>query len=104
MPPENKPTPQEITTCRDFLTATIKEMRELRAVVALGRIAHETFVVALGARRSDHPFIHGRAQAIGTITLFDSYHCSRLNTSTGVLTPKMFRDVFARVRRHLDVG
>ncbi len=104
VPPENKPTPQEIAACRDFLTATIKEMRELRAVVALGRIAHETFVVALGARRSDHPFIHGRAQPIGTITLFDSYHCSRYNTSTGVLTPKMFCDVFARVRAHLDAA
>src|SRR5271169_1725167 len=59
VPPENKPVPQEITTCRDFLNATIKEMNELRAVVALGRIAHETFVVASGARRSQFSFSHG---------------------------------------------
>jgi uracil-DNA glycosylase family 4 len=102
VPPENKPTPQEITTCRDFLTATIKEMGKLRIVVALGRIAHETFVSANGARRSQHPFGHGRAHAIGALTLIDSYHCSRYNTNTGVLTPKMFHDVFAQVREKLD--
>jgi uracil-DNA glycosylase len=102
VPPENKPTPQEITTCRDFLSATIKEMSKLRAVVALGRIAHETFVVASGERRVKYPFTHGGAERMGAVTLFDSYHCSRYNTNTGVLTPQMFRDVFARVRRHLD--
>ena len=104
VPPENKPTPQEITTCRDFLTATIKDMPKLRAVLALGRIAHETFVVASGARRSQFPFGHGRAHALGALTLFDSYHCSRYNTNTGVLTPQMFRDVFVRVREHLDAA
>jgi uracil-DNA glycosylase len=102
VPPENKPTPAEITTCRDFLAATIKEMSKLRAMVALGRIAHETLVVAGGARRSAFPFGHGREHTIGGLTLFDSYHCSRYNTNTGVLTPQMFRDVFAQVRKHLD--
>jgi uracil-DNA glycosylase len=104
VPPENKPTPDEIATCRSFLAATIKEMSRLRAIVALGRVAHDTFIAAQEARRADYPFSHGGAQVIGAITLFDSYHCSRLNTNTGVLTPQMFRDVFARVRRHLDVG
>jgi len=102
VPPENKPTPQEIMTCRDFLSATIKEMNKLRVVVALGRIAHETFVSANGARRAQHPFGHGRAHSIGALTLIDSYHCSRYNTNTGVLTPRMFRDVFAQVRGKLD--
>jgi uracil-DNA glycosylase family 4 len=102
VPPENKPTPQEITACRDFLIATVKEMTELRAVLALGRIAHESFVVASGARRSAFPFGHGRTHAIGALTLFDSYHCSRYNTNTGVLTPQMFRDVIGAVRKHLD--
>jgi uracil-DNA glycosylase len=92
VPPENKPTPQEITTCRDFLAATIKEMPRLRAVMALGRIAHDTFVVTSGARRSEHPFGHGRSHQLGALTLVDSYHCSRYNTNTGVLTPQMFRD------------
>jgi uracil-DNA glycosylase len=102
VPPDNKPTPQEIATCRDFLAATIAEMTKLRTVVALGRIAHESFVAANGARRSQFPFGHGRSHAIGALTLFDSYHCSRYNTNTGVLTPQMFREVFAAVREALD--
>jgi uracil-DNA glycosylase len=102
VPPENKPTPREIASCRDFLAATIKDMPRVRAMVALGRIAHETVITALAARRRDHPFVHGSARGMGQFTLFDSYHCSRYNTNTGVLTAAMFRDVFAQVRRHLD--
>jgi uracil-DNA glycosylase family 4 len=102
VPPENKPTPQEIATCRDFLVATVKEMTKLRAVLALGRIAHESFVVASGERRAAFPFGHGRTHAIGALTLFDSYHCSRYNTNTGVLTLQMFRDVIGAVRKHLE--
>src|SRR3984893_8090993 len=94
VPPENKPTPQEIATCRTFLTATIAEMPQLRAVIALGRIAHETLIAAHAARQSEYRFVHGRAHLVGAIKLFASYHCSRYNTNTGVLTPKMFRDVF----------
>jgi uracil-DNA glycosylase family 4 len=104
VPPENKPTPAEIATCRDFLTATIKEMPKLRAIVTLGRIAHETFIAAQNAKRRDYPFSHGCAHPMGAITLFNSYHCSRYNTNTGVLTPQMFRDVFAQVRRLLDAA
>jgi uracil-DNA glycosylase family 4 len=104
VPPENKPTPQEIATCREFLAATLAEMPRLAAVIALGRIAHETFVVAQNVRRSSYPFGHGRAHSIGALTLFDSYHCSRYNTNTGVLTPQMFRAVFAQVREHLGAA
>jgi uracil-DNA glycosylase family 4 len=102
VPPENKPTPLEIKTCRDFLTAAIAEMPRLTAVLALGRIAHETFLGALAARRSVHPFGHGHGHDIGALRLFDSYHCSRYNTNTGVLTSQMFREVFALIRKHLD--
>lgn len=106
VPPENKPTSDEITTCRDFLKAAIGEMINLRAVVALGRIAHESFVIASGARRSQFPFAHGRAHDLAhvsaALTLFDSYHCSRYNTNTGVLTPQMFRDVIAAARKLID--
>jgi len=104
VPPKNKPTPLEIKTCRDFLTATIEEMPRLSAVLALGRVAHETFLGAQAARRSAHPFGHGRSHEIGALKLFDSYHCSRYNTNTGVLTPKMFRDVVAQVRGYLDAA
>ena len=61
-------------------------------------------MVARDLRKSLYPFAHGRAHAMGEIKLFDSYHCSRYNTNTGVLTPQMFRDVFANVRAFLDAG
>jgi uracil-DNA glycosylase family 4 len=102
VPPENKPLPVEINTCRDYLKATIAEMRKLRAIVALGRIAHDSAITALGAKKSAHVFSHGGRHAIGSFTLFSSYHCSRYNTNTGVLTPEMFRAVFKDVRRYLN--
>ncbi len=104
VPPENKPTPAEIQICRSFLETTIGEMKQLRAIVALGRIAHDATVTALGMRKSAVKFGHGARCAIGRITLFDSYHCSRYNTNTGVLTPQMFRSVFAAVRDLIDAG
>ncbi len=102
VPPENKPTPAEINTCRDFLKQTIEEMPKLRALVALGRIAHDSAVTALGAKKSATPFKHGGRHTVRDFTLFSSYHCSRYNTNTGVLTPEMFREVFAAVRNYLD--
>jgi uracil-DNA glycosylase family 4 len=104
VPPENKPTGAEISTCRDFLKATIAEMTELRAIVALGRIAHDSAVAALAGRRSQAPFTHGGSHVIGELQLFDSYHCSRYNTNTGVLTPDMFYSVFGKVRGFLDAA
>jgi uracil-DNA glycosylase len=103
VPPENKPLPAEINTCRQFLTATTAAMPQLAAVVALGRIAHDSVVVALGGKRARFPFGHGAVHAFGgTVRLYDSYHCSRYNTNTGVLTEEMFRAVFGRVREALD--
>jgi uracil-DNA glycosylase family 4 len=102
VPPENKPTPDEINTCRPFLAAALGEMPRLAAIVALGRIAHDSAVVALGEKRSRMPFAHGGARQAGKVMLFGSYHCSRYNTNTGRLTPEMFRAVFSKVRRHLD--
>jgi uracil-DNA glycosylase family 4 len=104
VPPENKPLPVEIRTCRDFLKNTITEMRELKVIIALGRIAHDSVVAALGRKLASAPFAHGAVHAIDTLSLFDSYHCSRYNTNTGVLTPDMFRTVFAKMRALLDQG
>jgi uracil-DNA glycosylase family 4 len=101
VPPQNKPLPIEINTCRQFLAATIATMPKLRAVVLLGRIAHDSGLKALGLRGAAAPFAHGAVHKAGNIKLYDSYHCSRYNTNTGVLTPKMFRDVFAKVRKDL---
>jgi uracil-DNA glycosylase family 4 len=102
VPPENRPAPVEVRTCRQFLAGTIGEMKQLRAIVTLGRIAHDSVVAALGARPAALPFGHGAAHAIGPLRLFDSYHCSRQNTNTGRLTPKMFHAVFKSVRVYLD--
>ena len=101
VPPQNKPLPAEINTCRRFLSARIKAMPSLRAIVALGRIAHETTLKAVGLRASAAPFAHGAVHQAGALRLYDSYHCSRYNTNTRVLTPEMFRSVFARVKADL---
>jgi uracil-DNA glycosylase family 4 len=106
VPPENKPLPVEINTCRDFLTPTIAEMKNLKAIVVLGHIAHNSVVSAFGARKSATPFKHAGRNMLAlpdgkSIALFSSYHCSRYNTNTGVLTPAMFRDVFTKVRDYL---
>jgi uracil-DNA glycosylase len=101
VPPQNKPLPAEIANCRPFLLAAIESMPRLSAIVALGRIAHETTVKALGLRASTVPFAHGAIHEAGRFRLYDSYHCSRYNTNTRVLTPDMFRSVFAKVRADL---
>jgi len=102
VPPENKPTTGEIANCRPFLKQDLADMPNLAAVVALGRIAHDSIIVALGGRPAATPFGHGAIHTIGDLTICDSYHCSRQNTNTGRLTPKMFRAVFAAVRARLD--
>ncbi len=103
VPPQNKPTPLEINTCRPFLAATITSMPQLAAIMALGRTAHESTLVALGHKRSGTPFAHGaRSRLTPAVTLFSSYHCSRYNTQTGRLTTEMFRTVVASIRAHLD--
>jgi uracil-DNA glycosylase family 4 len=102
VPPQNKPLPVEIHTCRQFLIATIANMPRLRAIVALGRIAHDSTLKALGLRSAAALFAHGAVHTADTIRLYDSYHCSRYNTNTRVLTPDMFRSVFAKVRSDLE--
>jgi uracil-DNA glycosylase len=104
VPPQNKPTPGEIATCRRYLTEAISALPRLRIVLALGRIAHESALRAINLRPAKFPFRHGARHALGPsgFDLFDSYHCSRYNTNTGVLTEAMFRAVFAQVRAELD--
>jgi uracil-DNA glycosylase family 4 len=101
VPPENKPTPAEIKTCRPFLAGEIGS--QPLAILALGRIAHDSTVAALGQRVSAFKFGHGARHDIpGRSTLFDSYHCSRYNTQTGVLTEEMFRQVVGQIREFLE--
>lgn len=101
-PPENKPTPGEIATCRPFLTDEIAALARLRAILCLGSIAHASVLASFGLKPAGYRFAHGAEHALPTgIRLFDSYHCSRLNTNTGRLTPAMFEAVFARIEGHL---
>ncbi len=102
-PPQNKPTPQEIAACRAYLSQSIGALANLKIVLALGRVAHDSLLRAFGARAADFPFAHGARHALKAQgpSLFDSYHCSRYNTNTGVLTEAMFRDVFASIRAEL---
>ncbi|MCK1476056.1 uracil-DNA glycosylase [Bradyrhizobium sp. 197] len=102
VPPQNKPLPVEIHTCRQFLLANLATMPNLRAIVALGRIAHDTVLKPLNLKASQAPFGHGAVHQASAFRLYDSYHCSRYNTNTRVLTPDMFRSVFAKVKADLD--
>ncbi|MGN6467684.1 MAG: uracil-DNA glycosylase [Rhizobiaceae bacterium] len=94
VPPQNKPVGAEIATCRRFLSATIERFENLQAIMTLGAIAHQSTVRALGERVAALPFRHGARYESGQLSLFPSYHCSRYNTNTGVLTEAMFVNVF----------
>lgn len=103
VPPENRPEPAEIKACNRFLAAELKRLDRLAAVLALGAVAHQAVLAALGERRSAHRFAHGAMHALpGGLLLADSYHCSRYNTNTGKLTVAMFEAVFAELRRRLS--
>jgi uracil-DNA glycosylase family 4 len=115
-PPQNKAAPAEIKNCRPFLTVTIAALGQLTVIVALGRVAHDSILRAFDVKPAAFPFAHGaeyvlgadgasshgRRQGAKAITIIDSYHCSRYNTNTGVLTRDMFRMVFANVREKLQ--
>lgn len=102
VPPQNKPLPVEINTCRRFLVSRLSHMDRVKVVIALGRVAHESFIKALGGRQKDFKFAHGAAHDIEGYKLIDSYHCSRYNTNTGRLTTDMFEEVFRHAKAYLD--
>lgn len=97
LPPQNKPTPEEIRTCRPFLEGQLGVLPNVRVVVALGQIAHQSAVKVLGGRLPKAKFGHLAEHVMpdGRV-LLDSYHCSRYNQNTGRLTAAMFAAVFAR--------
>jgi len=103
VPPENKPTGAEIRTCRRFLVDELTADPAPRAILALGRIAHDTILRALDLGLAAHPFAHDAWHDVAPdLVLASSYHCSRYNMNTGRLTEAMFDSVLARLRRHLD--
>jgi uracil-DNA glycosylase family 4 len=102
VPPQNKPEPAEIAACRQFLVPELTRLPQLKAVLALGAIAHNAVLAAKGLRRAACPFAHGAMHELADGTLLaDSYHCSRLNTNTGKLTTEMFEAVIARLSGRL---
>ena len=100
-PPGNKPLPSEEGQCRPFLAARLAALPRLRAIVTLGDVSRRSVLRALGLKASAAQAGHGTQTDAGEYRLFNSYHCSRLNTNTGRLTPAMFEGVFAQVRSYL---
>jgi uracil-DNA glycosylase family 4 len=97
VPPENKPDPDEIRRCNDFLKAELAAMKSARVYVALGLVAHEAILRAVGRKRSELKFGHAAEHVLDeTHRLVDSYHCSRYNTQTRRLTADMFKAVLTR--------
>ena len=104
LPPDNKPLPLEVRTCNRYLQREIEAVQPA-LVLALGVLAHQAVLLALGLRQADWPFGHGTCHDLpGRFQLVDSYHCSRYNTQTRRLTPAMFQAVIGSIRTTLDRG
>jgi uracil-DNA glycosylase family 4 len=103
-PPLNKPTPAEETTCRPFLIDRLAALPRLKVIVTLGDISRKNVLKALGLPASAAPAGHGVEAPVGPYVLLNSYHCSRLNTNTGRLTPAMFEAIFQRARALIDAS
>jgi uracil-DNA glycosylase family 4 len=107
VPPQNRPEPAEIAACGRFLAAELACLPDVKAMLALGAIAHNAVLAAKGLRRGLYPFGHGAMHELPEgVLLADSYHCSRLNTNTGRLTEAMFEAVIAELaeRRRTAAG
>jgi uracil-DNA glycosylase family 4 len=99
VPPQNKPLPEEVKRCNAYLQTELRELKRLRVIVALGRIAHDAVLLAHGLKGGKFPFAHGAEHVLNeTLVMLDSYHCSRYNTQTRRLTAEMFKAVLKRAR------
>jgi uracil-DNA glycosylase len=105
LPPQNKPQPDEVRRCNAYLRRELDILPRSSAILALGAVAHQAVLMAIGLPRSEYPFAHAAQHALPERrALFDSYHCSRYNTQTRRLTDQMFRDVFDAIARFLNTG
>lgn len=106
VPPQNKPVGAEINTCRPFLRARIDALANVKTLLMLGKISHDSTIRALGLKLKDHPFGHEARYDITLeerpLTLLSSYHCSRYNTNTRRLTVEMFENVFQTAKDSLS--
>ena len=102
LPPENKPTTDEIRTCNRFLRTELERLPPKAVILALGLIAHKAVLQAFKLKQAGYSFAHGASHELPNGSrLLDSYHCSRYNTQTGRLTEPMFNQVVARARKLL---
>ena len=103
VPPQNRPEPAEIAACGRFLAGELRRLPRLKAILALGGIAHNAVLARKGLKRAPYPFAHGAMHELPDgLVLADSYHCSRLNTNTGRLTTQMFEAVIAGLAARLE--
>lgn len=102
VPPQNKPVGAEINACRPFLLETIARLPNLKTILTLGKIAHDSTARTLGTRVASVKFGHNLKHEMNGHAVFSSYHCSRYNTNTGVLTEEMFDDVFRSIREFIN--
>ena len=106
LPPENKPTGEEVRTCNPYLRAELQAIKGRLVILALGKIAHDAVLRALDLKRKDYPFRHNAKYPLNGPQrwLVDSYHCSRYNTQTRRLTPAMFYKVFDNIHKILAIS
>ncbi|WP_370931609.1 uracil-DNA glycosylase [Bartonella sp. DGB1] len=98
VPPQNKPTTDEINNCRGFLASLIENLPNLKVIIPLGTIAHNSLLKILKLKIKDYPFKHGALGQFENKYILSSYHCSRYNTQTNRLTTQMFEDIFSRAK------
>jgi uracil-DNA glycosylase len=105
LPPKNKPEPAEVRNCNDYLAEELAALPQGAAILALGTIAHQAVLTAMGLRKSSFAFAHGaRHELPRGLTLYDSYHCSRYNTQTRRLTAAMFEAVVGEIAKYVGAG
>ena len=102
VPPQNKPVGEEINSCRPYLINSLNALPNLRLMITLGKISHDSTARALGVRVASVPFAHNVIHQMDKFTVVSSYHCSRYNTNTRRLTEEMFHDVFRTARSLVD--
>lgn len=100
VPPQNKPLTEEVKTCGKFLVDEIANMPNLKVILSLGSISHGAVLSVLGYKKSAFPFKHGAVYLLDkhNLLLVDSYHTSRYNINTGVLTLSMFEDIISKIK------
>ena len=108
-PPDNKPTREELRNCRSWLAYDFAGLPQLRVVLALGAVAHDSYLGLLQNRghkliKAEYKFAYGALHTFeNALPLLDSYHVSQQNTNTGRLTPEMFDAVLGRAKELADL-